>query len=186
MRYLVRIVFVSLVLAISGCTTTGSSVDEKRQTLLDMRQEVLTKLFRRKPDVQAQIESAVGYGVFSNANVHVLYFGGSRGKGVVENNRTGERTYMNMGEIGAGIGLGAKDYRVVMIFHDSATLKRFVNAGWAFGGEADAAAKVRERGGAVSGSGSTSNITIYQFTESGLSLKAAVSGTKYWPDEELN
>jgi lipid-binding SYLF domain-containing protein len=186
MRHLTPLLLLSLALAISGCTTTSTSVEDKRQALLDMRQEVLTKLFRRKPDVQAQIKSAVGYGVFSNANVHVLYFGGSRGKGVVENNRSGKRTYMNMGEIGAGLGIGAKDYRVVMIFHDAATLDRFVNAGWAFGGDADATAKAGDRGGAVSGTGSTSNITIYQFTESGLSLKAAVSGTKYWPYAELN
>lgn len=186
MHHLPRFLVLALALALAGCAASGGSVDDKRQALLDRRQEVLTKLFRRKPDVQSQINHAVGYGVFSTANVHILYFGGSRGQGVVENNRTGERTYMNMGEIGAGIGLGAQDSRVVMIFHDRRTLDHFVNNGWSFGGDADAAAKAQEQGGAVSGAGSTSNITIYQFTESGLSLKATVSGTKYWPIEGLN
>lgn len=186
MHHLKRTLLLSLALVVFGCATTGSSVEQKRRSLLDMRQEVLTKLYGRKPDVRAQINEAAGYGVFSSANVHLLYFGGSKGQGVVENNRTGKRTYMNMGEIGAGIGLGAKDYRIVMVFHDAETLDRFVNAGWSFGGGADASAKASDQGGAVGGAGSTSNITIYQFTESGLSLQATVSGTKYWPNEELN
>jgi len=29
-------------------------------------------------------------------------------------------------------------------------------------------------------------ITIYQLTESGVSLQATVKGTKYWKDEALN
>jgi lipid-binding SYLF domain-containing protein len=186
MTYLRTLLVAALIAMLAGCATTGSSVSQKRQSLLDMRRDVLNKLYMRKPDVRAQVDSAAGYGVFSNANVHLLYFGGSKGRGIVENNRTGERTYMKMGAIGAGIGLGAKDYRVLMVFHDAGTLDRFVNAGWSFGGEADASAKASDQGRAVGGAGSTSNITIYQFTESGLSLQATVSGTKYWPDDELN
>ena len=186
MPYTKKLLIVCLTALISGCAATGGTVSEKRQALLDMRRDVLNKLYMRKPDVRAQVNEAAGYGVFSSANVHLLYFGGSTGRGIVESNRSDERTYMKMGAIGAGIGLGAKDYRVVMIFHDAGTLERFVNAGWSFGGGADASAKASDQGGAVGGAGSTSNITIYQFTESGLSLQATVSGTKYWPDDELN
>lgn len=186
MNQLLKLLAMACILVLTGCASTGTTVEDKRQSLLDMRQEVLTKLYQRKPDVRAQINNAVGYGVFSSANVHLIYFGGSKGKGIVENNSTGERTYMQMGAIGAGIGLGAKDYRIVMVFHDAGTLKRFVNSGWAFGAEADASAKASDQGGAVGGEGSTSNITIYRITESGLSLQATISGTKYWPDDELN
>jgi len=34
---------------------------------------------------------------------------------------------MKMGELGVGLGLGAKDYRSVFIFHDKATLDKFIN-----------------------------------------------------------
>lgn len=187
MEYLNKFLVVGLVALLSAsCASTGSTVSQKRQSVLDMRQDVLSELYERKPDVRAQIHEAAGYGVFSSANVHLIYLGGTLGRGVVENNRTGELTYMKMGSVDAGLGLGAKDYRMVIVFHDDDTLQRFVTDGWSFRAEGDAAAKASEQGGAVSGAGSTGNMTIYQFTESGLSLKAVVSGTRYWPDEELN
>ena len=52
---------------------------------------------------------------------------------------------------------------------------------------ADAAAKVGEHGSQISGAGAAgSTIEVYQFTENGLALRAAVSGTRYWKDDELN
>ena len=56
-----------------------------------------------------------------------------------------------MGELGVGLGLGAKDYRSVFIFHDKATLDKFINEGWEFGGDADAAAKASDKGMAIGG-----------------------------------
>ena len=58
--------------------------------------------------------------------------------------------------------------------------------GWAFGAQADAAAKASDKGAAVGGEATVDNITIYQLTESGLALQATVKGTKYWKDNSLN
>ena len=93
---------------------------------------------------------------------------------------------MKMGEVGIGLGLGVKDFRAVFVFHDAKTLERFVEHGWAFGGQADAAAKAGDKGAAVAGEAVIDNITIYQLTESGLALQATVKGTKYWKDDSLN
>jgi lipid-binding SYLF domain-containing protein len=93
---------------------------------------------------------------------------------------------MKMGEVGLGLGLGLKDFRAVFIFHDQATMKRFVESGWEFGGHADAAAKASDMGAAVGGEALLDNITIYQLTESGLALQATIKGTKYWQDSALN
>ena len=70
--------------------------------------------------------------------------------------------------------------------HTKETLNRFVDKGWAFGAQADAAAKASEKGAAVGGEITVDNITIYQLTESGLALQATIKGTKYWKDDELN
>ena len=92
-----------------------------------------------------------------------------------------------MGELGIGIGLGVKDFRAIFIFHDKATMNRFIESGWQVGGHADAAAVADDKGvGAVGGEVLIDNITIYQLTKTGLALQATVKGTKYWKDDELN
>jgi hypothetical protein len=74
----------------------------------------------------------------------------------------------------------------VFVFHNAETMKNFVDSGWEFGANADAAAKVGETGGAVGGEVAVGGITVYQLTESGVALQASVKGTKYWKDDDLN
>lgn len=183
----VAFVSIAIVLSLAGCATTaGSSKAEKRQAVLDMKNEVLSDLYKIRPDVKAQISSAPGYAVFSNANIYVILASFGGGHGVVKNNLTGQHTFMKMGEVGLGLGLGVKDFRGVFIFHSKETMNRFVEHGWAFGAQADAAAKASEKGAAVGGELTVDNITIYQLTESGLALQATIKGTKYWKDDSLN
>jgi len=171
----------------TSCATTGAgSPQEKRQAVNDMRTKVLSELYRLKPQTRSMIVQAPGYAVFSNTNVNIIFASFSGGYGVVRNNKSGKDTYMKMGEIGLGLGLGAKDFRAVFIFHDTITMNDFINSGWQFGAHADAAAKASDKGGAVSGEVLIDNITIYQLTEAGLALQATVKGTKYWQDDDLN
>jgi lipid-binding SYLF domain-containing protein len=151
-----------------------------------MKNEVLSDLYKIRPDVKAQISRAPGYAVFSNVNINVILASFGGGHGVVKNNRTGKYTFMKMGEVGLGLGIGAKDFRAVFVFHNTTVMNRFVEQGWAFGAQADAAAKASEKGAAVGGEITVDNITIYQLTETGLALQATIKGTKYWKDDALN
>jgi lipid-binding SYLF domain-containing protein len=176
-----------LALFTGGCATTGDVTPaEERKLILTMKNEVLTDLYKVRPDVKSQIAGAPGYAVFSNANVNVILASFGGGYGVVRNNRSGKYTYMKMGEVGVGLGLGAKDFRLVFVFHGNDSMNRFVNSGWAFGAQADAAAKAEDKGAAVGGEITVDNMTIYQLTETGLALQATIKGTKYWKDEDLN
>jgi len=88
---------------------------------------------------------------------------------------------------GVGLGLGAKDYRQLLIFKSKETLNKFVESIWEFGGHADAAAKAGQSGGEMSGEGAIgADIEPYSMTKSGLALQATVTGTKYWKDDDLN
>lgn len=179
----------SLLIAIifGGCVTTrGNTPEEKRQAILDMKREVLSDLYEVHPKSKSQIVNAPGYGVFSNANVNVIFASFGGGYGVVKNNKTGKHTYMKMGELGIGLGLGVKDFRAVFVFHDETTMQKFVETGWEFGGHADAAAKASDKGAAVGGEALLDHITVYQLVESGLALQATVKGTKYWKNKDLN
>ncbi len=172
---------------VGGCATTGAATrDDKRQAILDMKQQVLSELYELHPDARSRIRKAPGYAVFSNANVNLVLASVSGGEGVVKDNKSGKHTFMKMGEVGLGFGLGVKDFRAVFIFHDPDTMQRFIASGWEFGAHADAAAKAGEKGAAVGGEVLLDGITVYQLTESGLALQATVKGTKYWKDSALN
>lgn len=178
-----------LLLLLVGCTTTGmtrGTPDERRQAIQEMRQEVLAELYAIKPDTRAQIASASGYAVFSNANINLILASFGGGIGVVRSNASNADTYMRMGEVGVGIGAGVKDFRAVFVFHNDDALERFMDVGLSVGGQADAAAKAGDLGGAVSGETIVDNISVYQLTQSGLALQATIKGTRYWQDGDLN
>ncbi|MEJ2142062.1 MAG: YSC84-related protein [Gammaproteobacteria bacterium] len=174
------------IIFLTSCAATGSTPNQKRNNIRAMEKQVLEDLYRVKPQVRSMVKSAPGYAVFSNANINIIFASFGGGYGVVKNNRTGKRTYMKMGEVGIGLGLGVKDFRAVFVFHDTSTMNKFIRSGWEFGGHADAAAKASKKGAAVGGEVLIDNISIYQLTESGLALQATIKGTKYWKDDELN
>lgn len=187
-QYMYTVMLLVVSLFVTGCATVNpmATSDDKRQKVISMRNSTLSDLYRVKPQIQTMVERAPGYAVFSDANVNVILASFSGGYGVVTDNRTGKNTYMKMGEAGIGLGLGIKDFRSVFVFHNAATMDRFVNEGWQFGAHADAAAIVNERGEAIGGQIVLDNITIYQLVKSGLALQATVKGTRYWKDSELN
>jgi len=131
---------------LTGCGPKGSlTVEEKRQTVQDMEKTTLERLYKEAPEAKDKIAKAPGYGVFSNANVNLLIASAGTGYGVVVDNATKQRTYMKMALGGVGLGLGAKDYRVVMVFKEKAAMDKFVASGWDFGAHADAAATAERR-----------------------------------------
>ncbi len=121
MRALRSVILSLITLVLASCTATGLNSGtpvERRQAILEMREEVFAELFRIKPDVRAQLSSAAGHAVFSNANVNIIFASFGGGRGVLQDNATGDETFMRMGEIGIGLGAGVKDFRAVFVFHD--------------------------------------------------------------------
>lgn len=173
---------------VSGCGPSAKlPVAERKQLVRNMETETLQRLYREQPSTKDKIKKASGYGVFSNANVNLIFVSAGGGYGVVVDNSTGKRTHMKMALGGIGFGLGVKDYRQVLIFKSKNSLNTFIESGWEFGGHADAAAKAGESGGELSEEGAIgADIEAYAMTESGLALQATIAGTKYWKNEDLN
>jgi lipid-binding SYLF domain-containing protein len=160
---------------------------EKREKIRAMSEEVLARLYKEQPETREMVANAEGYGVFSNVGVNVIFFSAGGGSGLVHDNKSGKDTFMNMGTAGLGIGLGVKDFRAVFVFHSRKTLDNFIEYGWDFSGQADAAAKSGDKGGEGSVAGTVVNgASIYQLTETGLALQATLQGTKYWKSDKLN
>lgn len=179
---------VAIIAITAGCGPRGNlTVEEKRDKYVEMEKATLARLYKESPGTKEKVAKAAGHATFANANVNLILASAGGGYGSVVDNATGKRTYMKMALGGVGLGLGVKDYRVVMIFKDKATLDNFVENGWDVGAHADAAAKAGETGGEISGEGDIrSGIEVFSMTESGLALQATIAGTKYWKDDKLN
>lgn len=173
---------------IGGCTSPkGMTVRDRREYVQDMRDDTLSMLYRRRPELRNRVQAADGYAVFSNINAHALLITGGSGYGLVRNNGSQHDTFMRMGQLGLGVGLGAKDFRAVFIFHDPDTMYQFITDGWEFGLEGDLAAKSNDKGGAETGKHTfTSGMEIYQITDTGVVARVALAGTRYWRDSDLN
>ncbi len=167
----------------------GDSPEEKRAAVRKDRDEILAKLYAAHPDAKSKIQKAAGYGTFNNKNLNLFFLSSGHGYGMVVD-KNGKETFMAMGSLGGGVGLGAKDLSVVFIFQNADVMKKFIDSGWQFGGEADATAKAGEKGGAVAKEGAVDTganlFEIYQLTDTGVALQATVAGTKYWKDQDLN
>ncbi|MCF3651449.1 hypothetical protein [Synoicihabitans lomoniglobus] len=162
------------------------SIEEQRDKVRDMRDDVLAELYETKPEAQARIKKAAGYAVFSNVGINVIFASFAGGHGMVVDQR-GHETFMKMGSAGLGLGLGVKDFRGVFVFYDQAKLNAFVETGWDFSAQADAAAKSDTKGGQAAFAGNIAEgVEVYQFTKNGLALQATLQGTKYWRDAALN
>jgi lipid-binding SYLF domain-containing protein len=178
-------------LIVGGCRAAngaeGNSPAEKRSVIQTETKKTLGDLYASKPETKDKVAKAAGYGYFSNVNVNLLVLSTENGYGVVHSNATGGDTYMKMAGAGVGLGMGAKDYRAIIVFTDPKVMEKFITSGWSAGGSADAAAKTKEDGSSANASGTAMpGMEVYQFNEKGLALQATVQGTKFWPDDSLN
>lgn len=158
----------------------------QRAEVRKMCDEALATLVKAKPELKARLDKAAGYGCFSSFGISFLV-GGAGGRGLVHNRATGKDTFMNMGQASAGLDIGIKDYREILLFKDGATLAKFIDKGWEFGGNAGATATADGKGAkAEMGELSTGPIEVYPMTKTGLAAGVSVGGRKYWKDKDLN
>lgn len=157
-------------------------LESKRMKVDETATEALQKLFAENPKAKELYENSYGWAVFDNLKL-AFGFSGGGGQGVAVIKESGEKTYMKMGTVGVGFGLGANKYQIIFLFQDSQTFDNFVNKGW----QADAGATAAAGTSAAEAKTDFSNgLAIYQMTEKGLMANADIAGTKYWKNEKLN
>lgn len=180
------LLLVGLSLAPAGAGDNQPDKATLQADLRKMRTDTLDQLYRENPKARKEVRAAAGYGVFSIGGAQLLFVGGSGGRGIVRDNLTGKDTFMKVGSVSAGLGVGFKDTRLVLIFSNRTVLKDFLDKGWTFGGETAAVAKADDKGGSTGELESPQGIKVYPLTQTGLMAKGTVEGTKYWKDEGLN
>ncbi|HMA99202.1 MAG TPA: hypothetical protein VKO38_07100, partial [Wenzhouxiangella sp.] len=59
---------VLILFILSGCASLGDTPADKRQAVLEMRDQTLERLYREKPGARERIAEAAGWGVFDAAS----------------------------------------------------------------------------------------------------------------------
>ena len=185
MKYLVMIA-VALVYFLPVQARAQSNADEI-SAIHKMENDTLARLYAERPGTRNEIRDAVGYAVFSSGELALFWVSAGYGHGIAHSNAGGSDTFMKMAKVGVGLGLGAKDFNTVFVFHDPSAFHDFVTTGLDLSGTADVAAKAGTNGGSFSGGADVlAKTNVYQLTDSGLMAQAMLQGTKYWRDDTLN
>lgn len=187
MRFRIVALSMALILLVGGLASAKDSPDKQREKTRKMAAATLKELYKLQPTSRELIQKSTGYAVFNNMGTNLFLLSTARGGGVAVNSKTKQDTFMKMISAGAGLGIGIKDYRVVFAFETDEALGNFIDSGWSGSGQADAAAKTSESGGAYSGAAMVEpGVWVYQITKKGLALQVTLQGTKYYKNDDLN
>ena len=141
-----------------------------------------------KPVTQQEIDAAAGYATFTNIDTQVLLIGGDDGYGVLTNNETGERTYLEFDALEMGPGVGIGKYRLLILFEDQETIREFVSGQWKWGAETAAIAKGTDGTGASAEQTAAfdQGMKIWTIGDVGFAAQVDVSGFSVKPMKGLN
>jgi len=112
-----------LLLMLQACTSIPvEQRADRRAQIYNEAQDTIEKLIAQDPSIATKLENAAGYFVSQVSAAHVAVLGGGQGIGVLVENQTGDRTYLNVKRFDLGAGLGVRYFRVLMIIEDQAKL----------------------------------------------------------------
>jgi len=157
---------------------------ETRAKLEGMADATLQRLFTDEPDSRALFDKSIGYAVFDTRQVSYGVAAGY-GRGVAVERSTAKHTYMKIGSAGAGVsfGLGGFDTQIVILFETQAAFYKFITQG--IDATAEAGTMVGEEQEQLALRFEQSR-AMFVLTQKGWKVSARLTGTKYWPDAELN
>jgi len=158
----------------------ANTLAQRRQEILDMSKSTIDSL--RKDQAAAKlIGSAYGTAVFDTTKGGFIVTGAG-GTGVASRNGR-DPVFMHMGAGGVGLGAGLENYKLVVLFENEDTYKRFIDGAWTAGTSAQAAAG---RDGVAAVGKFVNGVAVYHLTDKGLIAQADVTGVKFWPSDRLN
>jgi lipid-binding SYLF domain-containing protein len=169
-----------------GVPNEGKVIQARHQ-VREMAQDALASLYEIQPGARRAIERSAGYAVFSTFGVKLFFAGGTTGKGMVVNKRSGRQTFMKMAQVQGGLGFGVNKNRLIFVFANEQALRNFIDQGWEFGAQANVSAMADSQGGMFAGAAAIApGVYLYQLTDTGLSATLTVSGTRFFKDGDLN
>jgi hypothetical protein len=158
---LTAVILLGIAVASCGSTFRFMSAEEKRTFLLSLEERTLADLVAKRPEIP--------------------FVGAGDGLGVVANATTGERTYLKVGRLDVGGGLGVREYRLVVLFSEQDALEKLAGGKLELSAGVEAGAKGTEVGtgaGGIAGS-RKKGYALYQLADTGVSATATVRMISY-------
>lgn len=165
-----------------GCT--GIPVHERadRRAQIDQdAEETIALLAEREPGFTQALEASAGYFTAHVSQATVAVVGGGKGIGVLVDNTSGDRTYMDMKRLDLGPGLGARAHRVLVLIENEELVAE-IRAGKYISSLA-ADATVGQSGG--SSNYLTGGHQFFLISDTGAQLAAAARLAKLSVNEDL-
>jgi lipid-binding SYLF domain-containing protein len=174
-------VILSAMLAASCSTYRKMPVEEKLIFLEELEEQTLAELVEQQPEAQAELDRSVGHAVFSNTTTKVPIVGAGDGIGVVVDTTTDERTYLKVGRLDVGGGLGVRKYRLIIIFFEEEALRKLASGKVELGAGVEAGAGKEDVGTGAGGIAGSRNedYVLYQLSEAGVSATFTVRAIRY-------
>lgn len=176
-----------LLCLVTASTVFAATPAEQRAQINALHDKTLKNLYARYPHAQRVINECYAYATLSNTGIKIGIFGDAHGRGIAINNQTGERVYLRLQELSAGIGLGAEEYDLVFLINTREAWDNFIAGKIRFGASADAAASDGVSGGAIDGAEyAAPGVWVFQMTTKGVAVEATINGIKIYADKKLN
>ena len=158
--------------------------EETRAKLDGMAQATLERLFEDHPGSRELFDGSAGYAVIDSREAS-FYVVAGYGRGVAVDRQDDERTYMKMATTGAGLGfgIGGFDNQIVILFEEHDDFTSFIKTG--LDATAQAGAMAGEQQDQLS-LRYTEGKAVFVLTKKGWKVSAKLTGSRYWPDDELN
>jgi lipid-binding SYLF domain-containing protein len=155
-----------------------------RDKLDAMAEKTLARLFNEQPEGRKLFDQSSGYAVFDKREAS-FYVVAGYGRGVAVNRGTDTRVYMKMATTGAGLsfGIGGWESQLVILFQSNADLEEFAKNG--LDATAEAGAMVGDDKEQLSHRFNEGK-AVFILTKKGWKIGAKLTGSRYWPDDELN
>ena len=181
-----KLVAIGAMLLVFVATGTAVAQDKaaKQTEIRAKATQTLEDFYKADPKLKDAVAKAPGYAVFTTYGFSFL-LGGAGGKGLVNDNKTKQVTYMELGQASAGLQIGASDTRILFVFKDAKSMADFVDKGWdaSLGGGVAGGTGDKTAG---KGEGNFTGGTMRMLTKAGIQAGAALAGTKVWKDKDLN
>lgn len=174
----------TLLAFVASGTAVAQDKAAKQAEVKAKAMQTLEDFYRADPKLKDTVAKAPGYAVFTTYGFSFI-LGGAGGKGLVNDNKTKQVTYMEIGQASAGVQIGAGDTRYLFVFKDAKSMAQFVDKGWdaSLGGGVAGGTGEKTAG---KGEGTFTGGTMLMLTKSGIQAGAALAGTKAWKDKDLN
>ena len=164
---------------------SDEATPEATRAKLDaMASRTLERLFAERPKSRNLFDQSSGYAVF-DAREASFYVVAGYGRGVAVNRNSDSRVYMKMATAGGGLsfGIGGWESQMVILFEKEADFNAFVAQG--LDATADAGAMVGEEKEQL-GYRFNNGKSVFLLTKKGWKVSAKLTGSRYWPDDDLN